>query len=106
MTVLHAPDGRSGIETLRATPGIDIVLMDLRSFSATNFGCILELQVLIDRSPEDGDRSGNGISLEAEALDPGGSDAADHADDQAGRDGDKQHMPTVGAQESGGRGQL
>ena len=29
MTVLHAPDGRTGIEMLRATPGIDIVLMDV-----------------------------------------------------------------------------
>jgi CheY-like chemotaxis protein len=29
MTVRHAPDGRTGIEILRATPGIDIVLMDV-----------------------------------------------------------------------------
>ena len=29
MTVLHAPDGQTGIEMLRATPGIDIVLMDV-----------------------------------------------------------------------------
>jgi signal transduction histidine kinase/HAMP domain-containing protein/ActR/RegA family two-component response regulator len=29
MTVLHAPDGRTGIEMLRAKPGIDIVLMDV-----------------------------------------------------------------------------
>ncbi len=29
MTVLHAPDGRTGIEMLRSTPGIDIVLMDV-----------------------------------------------------------------------------
>jgi hypothetical protein len=29
----------------------DVVLMDLRGFSATNAGCILELQVLIDRIP-------------------------------------------------------
>jgi signal transduction histidine kinase/HAMP domain-containing protein/ActR/RegA family two-component response regulator len=29
MTVLHAPDGRTGIEMLCATPGIDIVLMDV-----------------------------------------------------------------------------
>jgi len=29
MTVLHAPDGRTGIEMLSATPGIDIVLMDV-----------------------------------------------------------------------------
>jgi signal transduction histidine kinase/HAMP domain-containing protein/ActR/RegA family two-component response regulator len=29
MTVLHAPDGRSGIEMLRTNPGIDIVLMDV-----------------------------------------------------------------------------
>ncbi len=29
MTVLHAPDGQTGIETLRANPGIDIVLMDV-----------------------------------------------------------------------------
>ncbi|HTZ24626.1 MAG TPA: HAMP domain-containing protein [Streptosporangiaceae bacterium] len=29
MTVLHAPDGRTGIEMLRGNPGIDIVLMDV-----------------------------------------------------------------------------
>jgi CheY-like chemotaxis protein len=29
MTVLHAPDGRTGIEMLRTNPGIDIVLMDV-----------------------------------------------------------------------------
>jgi signal transduction histidine kinase/HAMP domain-containing protein/CheY-like chemotaxis protein len=29
MTVLHAPDGQTGIEMLRANPGIDIVLMDV-----------------------------------------------------------------------------
>jgi signal transduction histidine kinase/HAMP domain-containing protein/CheY-like chemotaxis protein len=29
MTVLHAPDGRTGIETLCATPDVDIVLMDV-----------------------------------------------------------------------------
>jgi signal transduction histidine kinase/HAMP domain-containing protein/ActR/RegA family two-component response regulator len=29
MTVLHAPDGRTGIEMLRSNPGIDIVLMDV-----------------------------------------------------------------------------
>jgi CheY-like chemotaxis protein len=29
MTVLHAPDGRTGIDMLSATPGIDIVLMDV-----------------------------------------------------------------------------
>jgi len=29
MTVLHAPDGRTGIEMLKTTPGIDIVLMDV-----------------------------------------------------------------------------
>jgi CheY-like chemotaxis protein len=29
MTVLHAPDGRTGIEMLRSTPDIDIVLMDV-----------------------------------------------------------------------------
>jgi signal transduction histidine kinase/HAMP domain-containing protein/ActR/RegA family two-component response regulator len=29
MTVLHAPDGRTGIEMLRSTQGIDIVLMDV-----------------------------------------------------------------------------
>ncbi len=29
MTVLHAPDGRTGIEMLSATPGVDIVLMDV-----------------------------------------------------------------------------
>ena len=29
MTVLHAPDGRTGIEMLRGTQGIDIVLMDV-----------------------------------------------------------------------------
>jgi CheY-like chemotaxis protein len=29
MTVLHAPDGRTGIEMLRANPGVDIVLMDV-----------------------------------------------------------------------------
>jgi signal transduction histidine kinase/HAMP domain-containing protein len=29
MTVLHAPDGRSGIEVLSATEGVDIVLMDV-----------------------------------------------------------------------------
>jgi signal transduction histidine kinase/HAMP domain-containing protein/ActR/RegA family two-component response regulator len=29
MTVLHAPDGRTGIETLCASPDVDIVLMDV-----------------------------------------------------------------------------
>jgi CheY-like chemotaxis protein len=29
MTVLHAPDGRTAIDMLRANPGIDIVLMDV-----------------------------------------------------------------------------
>ncbi len=29
MTVLHAPDGRTGIEMLRTIPGVDIVLMDV-----------------------------------------------------------------------------
>jgi signal transduction histidine kinase/HAMP domain-containing protein len=29
MTVLHAPDGQTGIDMLHATPGIDIVLMDV-----------------------------------------------------------------------------
>jgi CheY-like chemotaxis protein len=29
MAVLHAPDGKTGIEMLRTTPGIDIVLMDV-----------------------------------------------------------------------------
>ncbi len=29
MAVLHAPDGRTGIEMLRSTPGIDVVLMDV-----------------------------------------------------------------------------
>jgi CheY-like chemotaxis protein len=29
MTVLHAPDGQTGIDMLRATPAIDIVLMDV-----------------------------------------------------------------------------
>jgi signal transduction histidine kinase/HAMP domain-containing protein len=29
MTVMHAPDGQTGIDMLRTTPGIDIVLMDV-----------------------------------------------------------------------------
>jgi hypothetical protein len=57
------PDGRFRVNALfcsadawrSAVTGLidrtDVVLMDLRGFSATNAGCIFELQVLIDRIP-------------------------------------------------------
>jgi signal transduction histidine kinase/HAMP domain-containing protein len=50
MTVLHAADGRTGIETLTGTEGIDIVLMDGMMPEMDGYSCIEMIRKLPDRA--------------------------------------------------------
>jgi CheY-like chemotaxis protein len=50
MTVLHAADGRAGIDTLRSTEGIDIVLMDVMMPDMDGYSTIKMIRQVPERA--------------------------------------------------------